>query len=164
MSLVTVNYRDGCQSIFYHAVNPVLGLTSVRRRWGEFMTLVWVVKIIYRSAALVVNWLLGVSVNLGCKWQSDLKDYFLIQMLEIDANFFGYKERKWKFGANSIKRVAAGADLPTPWLFELAELPEKWADYCLDLQNRLAPRCLSHPRFTVRISPYNKFWIWSIRI
>ena len=31
-----------------------------------------------------------------------------------------------------MKRVAAGAHLPTPWLFEPAKLPDDRADYCLD--------------------------------
>ena len=30
-----------------------------------------------------------------------------------------------------MKRVAAGAHLPTPWLFEPAERPGDRADYCL---------------------------------
>ena len=31
-----------------------------------------------------------------------------------------------------MKRVAAGAHLPTPWLFEPAKRPDDRADYCLD--------------------------------
>ena len=31
-----------------------------------------------------------------------------------------------------MKRVAAGAHLPTPWLFEAAKRPDDRADYCLD--------------------------------
>ena len=31
-----------------------------------------------------------------------------------------------------MKRVAAGAHLPTPWLFETAKHPDDRADYCLD--------------------------------
>ena len=34
-----------------------------------------------------------------------------------------------KLGTYAMKRVAAGAHLPTPWLFELAELPNDRADY-----------------------------------
>ena len=37
---------------------------------------------------------------------------------------------KKKVGANAMKRVAAGAHLPTPWLFEPAKRPDR-ADYCL---------------------------------
>ena len=39
---------------------------------------------------------------------------------------------KEKLGANAMKRVAAGAHLPTPWLFESAKRPDDKADYCLD--------------------------------
>ena len=39
--------------------------------------------------------------------------------------------RKGKLGANAMKRVAAGAHLPTPWLFEHAKRPDD-RDYCLD--------------------------------
>ena len=35
-----------------------------------------------------------------------------------------------KLGANAIKRVAAGAHLPTPRLFGSAKLPDDRADYC----------------------------------
>ena len=31
-----------------------------------------------------------------------------------------------------MKRVTAGAHLPTPWLFEPAKRPDNRADYCLD--------------------------------
>ena len=41
-------------------------------------------------------------------------------------------QRKGKFGAYAIKRVAAGAHLPTPWLFESAKRPDDRADYCMD--------------------------------
>ena len=41
-------------------------------------------------------------------------------------------ERKRKFGPYALKRVAAGAHLPTPWLFELAKRPHDRADYCFD--------------------------------
>ena len=34
--------------------------------------------------------------------------------------------------AYAMKRVAAGAHLPTPWLFEPAKRPDDRADYCLD--------------------------------
>ena len=37
-----------------------------------------------------------------------------------------------KFEANIIKRVAAGAHLSTPWLFEPAKRPDDRADYSLD--------------------------------
>ena len=31
-----------------------------------------------------------------------------------------------------MKHVAAGAHLPTPWLFEPAKLPDDRADYCMN--------------------------------
>ena len=37
-----------------------------------------------------------------------------------------------KLGAYAMKRVAAGAHLRTPWLFEPAERPDDRTDYCLD--------------------------------
>ena len=36
-----------------------------------------------------------------------------------------------KLGAYAMKRVAAGAHLPTPWFFEPAKRPDDRADYCL---------------------------------
>ena len=38
-------------------------------------------------------------------------------------------DKKRKLGANALKRVAAGAHLPTPWLFEPAKRPDDRADY-----------------------------------
>ena len=38
------------------------------------------------------------------------------------------KEKKKKLGAYAIKRVAAGAHLPTPWLFEPAKRTDDKAD------------------------------------
>ena len=37
--------------------------------------------------------------------------------------------KKEKLGTNAMKRVAAGAHLPTPWLFEPAKRPDDRADY-----------------------------------
>ena len=48
----------------------------------------------------------------------------------------GGQKRKGKFGAYAMKCVAAGAHLPTPWLFEPAKCPDDRADYCL------IPSCL----------------------
>ena len=41
-------------------------------------------------------------------------------------------EKKGKLGAYAMKRVAAGAYLPTPWLFEPAKRPDDRAYECLD--------------------------------
>ena len=38
--------------------------------------------------------------------------------------------RREKVVAYAMKRVAAGAHLPTPWLFEPAKRPDDRADYC----------------------------------
>ena len=38
-----------------------------------------------------------------------------------------------------MKRVAAGAHLPTPWLFEPGKRPDDTADYCLDCS--FLPQC-----------------------
>ena len=46
---------------------------------------------------------------------------------------FGFRvQKKGKLGSYAIKRVAAGAHIPTPWLFEPAKRPDDAADYCLD--------------------------------
>ena len=39
--------------------------------------------------------------------------------------------KKGKLEAYAMKRVAAGAHLPTPWVFEPAKHPDDRADYCL---------------------------------
>ena len=44
----------------------------------------------------------------------------------------GRREEKGKGGANAMKCVAAGAHLPTPWLFEPAKRPDDRADYRRD--------------------------------
>ena len=41
-------------------------------------------------------------------------------------------EKEGKLGTNAMKRVAASANLPTPWRFEPATRPDDRADYCLD--------------------------------
>ena len=43
----------------------------------------------------------------------------------------GSERNKGKLGAYAMKRVAAGAHLPNPWLFEPAKRPDDRADYCL---------------------------------
>ena len=42
------------------------------------------------------------------------------------------KVEKGKLGAYAMKRVAAGAHLPTPWVLEPAKRPDDRADYCVD--------------------------------
>ena len=44
-------------------------------------------------------------------------------------------EKKKKLGAYAMKRVAAGAHLPTPWLFEPAKRLDDRADYRLDFSS-----------------------------
>ena len=47
-------------------------------------------------------------------------------------NQFGLRTKgKGKLGTYAMKRVAAGAHLPTPWLFEPAKRPDDRADYYL---------------------------------
>ena len=41
-----------------------------------------------------------------------------------------------------MKRVAAGAHLQTPWLFEPAKRPDDKADYCLNCS--ILPQCKHH--------------------
>ena len=52
---------------------------------------------------------------------------------EIIENRIGIN-RKGKLGANAMKRVSAGAHLPTTWLFEPAKRSHDSADYCLHCQ------------------------------
>ena len=58
-----------------------------------------------------------------------------------------------------MKRVAAGAHLPTPWLFEPAKRPDR-ADYCLG-QLLLAYWEKKHYRFFVNIPPICEL-VWFI--
>ena len=37
-----------------------------------------------------------------------------------------------KLGTPASQRVAAGAQLPTPWIFEPAKRPDDRTDYCLE--------------------------------
>ena len=39
------------------------------------------------------------------------------------------EKKEGKLGANAIERVAAGAHLPAPWLFEPAKRPDDRADW-----------------------------------
>ena len=41
------------------------------------------------------------------------------------------ENKRGKFGACAMKRVAAGAHLPAPWRFEPAKRPDDKTDYCL---------------------------------
>ena len=54
-----------------------------------------------------------------------MKDMVATMLLPVET-------RKGKLEAYAMKRVAAGAHLPTLWLFELAKCPDDRADYCLD--------------------------------
>ena len=49
------------------------------------------------------------------------------------------ERKKEKLGTNAMKRVAAGAHPPTPWLFEPAEHPDDRVYYCLDCSS--LPQC-----------------------
>ena len=42
-----------------------------------------------------------------------------------------YEKEGREVGCNTMNRVAAGAHLPTPWLFVSAKRPDDRADYCL---------------------------------
>ena len=53
-------------------------------------------------------------------------------MIEKEKELYGFSSEEGKFGANAMKRVAAGAHLPTRWFFEPAKRPDDRADYCLD--------------------------------
>ena len=55
-----------------------------------------------------------------------------------------------------MKRVAAGALLPTPWLFEPAKRPDDRADYCLDILWEwydIAPMVLDNWQIEFQMSP-----------
>ena len=46
-----------------------------------------------------------------------------------------------KLGAQATKRVAAGAHLPTPWLFEPVKRPDDRAEFCLDCSFLVQASC-----------------------
>ena len=60
------------------------------------------------------------------------------------------KRKEGKLGTNAMKRVAAVAHLPTPWLFELAKHPDDRADYCLD--------CSFLPQWKHRVLVFTLEW------
>ena len=47
-----------------------------------------------------------------------------------------FSRKKGKMEAYAMKCVAAGAHLPTPWLFEPAKRPDDRTDYCLRYSSR----------------------------
>ena len=53
-------------------------------------------------------------------------------MLQEDGYECVVLVEKANLGANAMNRVAAGAHLSTPWLFEPAKRSDNRADYCLD--------------------------------
>ena len=50
----------------------------------------------------------------------------------LDYIYGSDRMSKGKLGTYVMKRVPAGAHLPTPWLFEPAKRPDDRADCCLD--------------------------------
>ena len=54
-----------------------------------------------------------------------------VRYIEILTQIRYIGKRKENLGANAVKRVAAAAHLPTPWLFEPAKRADDRADYCL---------------------------------
>ena len=53
-------------------------------------------------------------------------------MSRLETHLNQGKYWKGKMVAYAMKRVAAGAHLPTLWLFELTKRPDDRADYCLE--------------------------------
>ena len=81
----------------------------------------------------------SVVSNVSCTdtsvWSSTFQERIeLISMMVVVGG-----GKKVKLGANAMQRVAAGAHLPTPWLFEPAKRPDERADYCLDCS--FLPQC-----------------------
>ena len=77
------------------------------------------------------------------KWKPCIHSSLVSRTLSLSAprvdtivvspcEFHHCKVKKGKLGANATKRVAAGAHLPTPMIFEPAKHPDVRADYCLD--------------------------------
>ena len=60
-------------------------------------------------------------------------------MVTVWLHWVNTNKKEGKIGANAIKRIAAGAHLPTPWLFEPAKRPYDRADYGLDCS--FLPQC-----------------------
>ena len=56
-------------------------------------------------------------------------DYRTWRSVSLSLSF--QKRKKVKLGAYTMKRVGAGAHLPTLWLFEPAKCPDDRTDYCL---------------------------------
>ena len=50
--------------------------------------------------------------------------------------FYSSTGSNGKLEANAMKRVAAGAHLPTPWLLEHWKRPDDRVDYCLVRKKR----------------------------
>ena len=64
--------------------------------------------------------------------------------------------KKGKLRPCAMKRVAAGAHLPVPWLVETAKRPDDRADYCLGCSFR--PQC-KHQVFVFTLewgAPYGR--------
>ena len=51
---------------------------------------------------------------------NDISDRFYIEGVR-DSNVGHMSEKKGRLGTNAMKRIAAGAHLPTPWLVEPAK-------------------------------------------
>ena len=72
----------------------------------------------------------------------------IVLFIELRPRESGLK--KGKLGTNAMKRVAAGAHLPTPWLSEPAKRPDDRADYCLD--------CSFLPQWKHRVRVFTLEW------
>ena len=71
------------------------------------------------------------SVDLEQRFPNVFRSSSQIQIAS-DAAFPTIRNKKEKLEAHAIKRVAAGAHLPTPRLSEPAKRPDDRTDYCLD--------------------------------
>ena len=60
-------------------------------------------------------------------WDHFLRIFAVNKLLSIERR----RPKKGKLGANAMKRVAAGAQLSTPWLFKPAKRSDDRADFCL---------------------------------
>ena len=74
----------------------------------------------------------------------------LILLTMKQSNLLTIEQSKRKLGAHAMKRIAAGAHLSTPWLFESAKRPDNRADYCLD--------CSFLPKWKHRVLVFTLEW------
>ena len=70
-------------------------------------------------------------------------------------------QEKGKLGANAMKRVAAGAHLPTHWQLEPAKRPDDRAEYCLDVPPDKDSKVEFQMSFAYRLEKGSYYTFWN---